>query len=212
MQAGTEEEVRKRVRYGDDSEMSSEGVTIRLSGEAEIMADGHGGLLYMPTWLELRLHGYDEPDTFARVELRDGIPRLVELSWKAGSGQSEVRQKHLRETDVSIVVEDLYPGFVFYVDPEAQTVYSPAPPPDGGESLVYLVNRKLIEQRRTGNRRITTALLEQVAEVYRSNIDHAPTAAVARVFGVKSSMASRYVAEARKRGFLPPTKQGKKNA
>ena len=63
-----------------------------------------------------------------------------------------------------------------------------------------------------GKRKILTDLLRQVADVYRANIDHAPTEAVARTFGVRSRMASGYVQRARERGCLPPTKQGKKQA
>jgi hypothetical protein len=62
------------------------------------------------------------------------------------------------------------------------------------------------------HRAVTPELLKSVAEVYRRNIDRVPTQAVARSFGVKSRMASTYVDRARRAGYLPPTKQGKKKA
>ena len=44
------------------------------------------------------------------------------------------------------------------------------------------------------------------------NIDGAPTKAVAAMFNVKDRMASTYVERARKKGYLPETKQGQKKA
>ena len=55
-------------------------------------------------------------------------------------------------------------------------------------------------------------VLRLVAEIYRANIKHAPTKAVAKHFGLKDRMASTYVDRARKAGHLPPTKQGRKQA
>ena len=55
-------------------------------------------------------------------------------------------------------------------------------------------------------------VLRKVAEVYRKNFEHAPTKAVAKHFALKDRMASTYVDTARKAGYLPPTKQGKKQA
>ena len=84
----------------------------------------------------------------------------------------------------------------------------------GEDPPAFYAARKFVDQLRTGpgNRAITPALLESVPDVYRRNIDHAPTQAVARAFGVKSRMASNYVDRARRAGYLPPTKQGKKRA
>ena len=84
--------------------------------------------------------------------------------------------------------------------------------PEGSEQDRKM--RELLEELRLdkGKRRVSAGLLEEVADVYRANIDHAPTEAVARTFGVRSRMASNYVQRARERGFLPPTKQGKKQA
>ena len=62
------------------------------------------------------------------------------------------------------------------------------------------------------SRDITPQLLERVAKVYRDNIDKYPTKAVQHHFQVSQRMAAEYVSRARKRGLLPPTKRGKKNA
>jgi hypothetical protein len=76
------------------------------------------------------------------------------------------------------------------------------------------IARKFVErQRLPRERRATTPeFLRSVAEVYRANIDGAPTKAVAAMFNVKDRMASTYVERARKKGYLPETKQGQKKA
>jgi hypothetical protein len=73
---------------------------------------------------------------------------------------------------------------------------------------------KFIERQRLPReyRVIDDDLLKQVARVYRENIRRAPTKAVAKRFGLKERMASSYVQRARRKGFLPPTKQGQKKA
>ncbi|MGH3679144.1 MAG: hypothetical protein ACRDT2_02495 [Natronosporangium sp.] len=62
--------------------------------------------------------------------------------------------------------------------------------------------------RPTRRRRMTRALLREVAEVYRAAITEgeAPTKAVADRYGVSHRTAGRWVAEARQRGELGPAK------
>jgi len=59
-------------------------------------------------------------------------------------------------------------------------------------------------------RRVTDALLKQVADVYRENNEAGafPTLAVAREFNVSRSTSARWVGLARSAGKLPRTKQG----
>lgn len=94
---------------------------------------------------------------------------------------------------------------------------------DGGDTGAVQCRGKVCELRldggnnRSGRRgrlgcRVGLALDAAVAEVYRRNINGAPTQAVAKAFGVKSRMASTYVDRARQAGLLPQTKQGKKKA
>jgi hypothetical protein len=120
-------------------------------------------------------------------------------------GQSEVRPKHLRDLDLEQLAQDLYAFEV--VDADL----------DDGTAVWERANRaanKFIERQRLPRdyRRIDDALLREVAQVYRANFSSAPTQAVAKHFGVKDRMAATYVQMARKKKFLPPTKQGKKQA
>jgi len=156
----------------------------------------------LPTWVEFELDGHDEPDFHCRVEIRDMVPRLVELGWRARENQSEIRQKHLREAEVSTVVNAVHGSWVVEIrDDEG------IPGIDDEQSQII---RGLLHDLRAGRRHVNAELLRQVAAVYPANFDDAPPQAVARTFGVKQRMAHEYVRRARERGFLPPTTQGKK--
>lgn len=58
----------------------------------------------------------------------------------------------------------------------------------------------------------TDAELQDVARVYRENIDGHPRKAVQDVFGWTPRTASRRVERARDKGYLPKTTRGRKNA
>ena len=62
--------------------------------------------------------------------------------------------------------------------------------------------------RKRANRKVTSELLQQVADVYRKG-DPAPTEAVRRAFGCSHRTAARYVQLARDAGLLSSTTQGK---
>jgi hypothetical protein len=163
--------------------------------------------LEIPTWIEQRQLGGSGPDMFVRVELRNGSPQIVELSFTSERHQNEVRQKHLRAVDVDRLATDLLAWWI------ADQFTGPKASHEEYERA-ELVAIKFLEQQRLPReyRVITDDFLKSVAEIYRMNIEHAPTKAVARKFGVKDRMASTYVQKARKAGHLPPTKQGQKKA
>lgn len=202
----------------DPETIEDEGLRFRVSGDYVAVGE-HGVPLaegewmpsprMLPTWVEFELDGHDEPDFHCRVEIRDGVPRVVELGWRAGEHQSEIRQKHLRETEVSTVVNAVYGTWVI----ELRDVWRDKPgtlhtriDSEQQERVI----RGVLYDLRAGRRHVNAELLRQVAEVYRANFDKAPAEAVARTFGVKPRMAHEYVRRARERGFLPPTTQGKK--
>lgn len=191
-------------RLWDDRLAGNDNYTIRISGEYML-----AGNSWLPTWVEIEVNGHNEPNLFARVEIRDDVPRLVELGWRASEHQREIRQKDLREQSVATILDDVYAMTIIEVR-DGEAVLNVGA--EGSEQDQKM--RDLLEELRVGKgkRRISTELLRQVADVYRANIDQAPTEAVARTFGVRSRMASSYVQRARERDFLPPTTQGKKQA
>ncbi|MGO9732754.1 hypothetical protein [Mycobacterium sp.] len=205
--------MRVRIREDGDIKEPDYGVHIRVSGEYEVVHDR-----YLPTWLELTIEGHDGPNLFRRIEVRDGQPELVVMSWWSVPGQREIKQKDVRNLPVASILDEVYPAFVLRIDRDNNRVElavgSDEMAARGESPQGFYDARSFIDQLRArhGNRVITPAFLQSVADVYRRNIDHAPTQAVARTFGVKSRMASTYVDLARRAGYLPPTKQGKKHA
>ncbi|MEV3905507.1 hypothetical protein AB0K11_24585 [Mycobacterium sp. NPDC050551] len=159
----------------------------------------------VPSWVQERRHGVGGPDVVVKVAVRDGSPEIVQLSFEAQPGQGEVREKHLRAVDVDRLAADLYATFV--------AEFSENPSRDD-EARAMRVAERFVERQRLPRdyRVLNDEVLRQVADVYRANVSHAPTKAVAKHFSVKDRMASTYVDRARKAGYLPPTKQGQKKA
>ncbi|GJF17723.1 hypothetical protein NGTWS0302_16960 [Mycolicibacterium cyprinidarum] len=166
----------------------------------------------LPEWVEVEATAFESPDMHARIALVESVPRVTSLSWSMQPHQREVRQSDLRELTVSMLVESVYASVViemhsaepFFRNEEIERL-----------SVEYrrIKVRHLIEELRSpSKRRVTGEFLREVADVYRSNIDHAPTQAVARTYGVKLRQAGDYVRKARDRGFLPEAEQGRARA
>ena len=174
------------------------------------LADGEWSpsVRFLPAWVEFELDGRDEPDFHCRIELRDDVPRLIELGYRARENQKEIRQKHLRATEIAEIVNTVYRQWIIEVSDVWRDKPGIAIPAIDDDQ--HRIVRDLVYDLRAGRRHVNSQLLRQVAEVYRANFDKAPAEAVARTFGVKPRMAHEYVRRARERGFLPPTTQGKK--
>ena len=202
----TKKRVAEGVKGYEDADVFIEDqYVLAVSKERKMVANRS-----MPLWLEFTIDGFDEPDSFLRIELRDDVPRLVELAWVAYENQSEIRPKHLREVDLAACVDMLYGMWVIEMrDGKAVTNTDPIGSEQDRRVRAFFEEQRQLQK---GRRPITDELCRHVATVYRENIATAPTQAVARVFGVKSRMASRYVDEARSRGYLSPTTQGMKKA
>lgn len=190
-------------------QVSADATTLRFRFEGQLITWSRArayaamGGINVPAWVSQQRHGQGEPDMFVKVAVRDGSPEVVELSFISQPGQREVRQKHLRTVDLHALATELYAVEVSDWDDDV-------PLNDYAQRLAA----KFIERQRLPReyRVIDDDLLKQVARVYRENIRRAPTKAVAKRFGLKERMASSYVQRARRKGFLPPTKQGQKKA
>ncbi|MBX7451934.1 hypothetical protein GR927_28425 [Mycolicibacterium sp. 3033] len=192
----------------------------RVADETELLED-----VEVPRSIELTTSGGADPDMYVRVELRDGSPVLAELSWKSGPHQGEIRQKHLRQTDVAKLVTDLVVSTISRERGMSTAALSERLLADDVdvETVMELKRlkrqsqdaaRRFVERQRLPRERrvMTDEFLLKVAEVYRENIDGAPTKVVGETFGVQPRMASKYVDRARQKGFLPPTVRGQKKA
>lgn len=166
----------------------------------------------VPTWIEYSVTGGADPDMHVRVELRDGSPQVVELSWKAQPSQGEIRRKHLRQIDLDKLVTDLVVSMIEKPVPAELLLTRKADVNQLREARRKA--RKFVERQRLPRARrvMTDEFLQKVAEVYRENINGAPTKAVGETFNVQSRQASKYVDAARQRNYLPKTVRGQKKA
>jgi len=168
---------------------------------------------WIPKVLELAGGAAGELEVYARVEVSASGSRLVELRLTNSDPDAQgIRQADLRDVQVSALTEALVAGFTFRVDrDETGTVTVDPPHPD---TRAYTDALRFVGRLRSGrtSRNITPLLLERVARIYRDNIAGNPTQAVEHHFQVSQRMAAEYVSRARKRGLLPLTKKGKKQA
>lgn len=177
----------------------------RVADDAELIEN-----VEVPQSIEMTTSGGPEPDMHVRVELRDGSPVLTELSWKSGPGQSDIQQKHLRQTTIAKLITDLV---VSTMQTNDRVPVGEAPDVTALRQSKAVARRFVDRQQLPRARRVMTPeFLQEVAKVYRENIDGKPTKAVGKTFNVQSRQASKYVDAARQRGYLPKTVRGQKKA
>jgi len=144
-----------------------------------------------------------DPMVRLRLEVVGDRPQCREVHFISGTTGRELRQSDLDGLRLSDWVERMFataawPDFVTteeFRDAEPQL-------------------RKAVSTARRGRpaRKLNREFLEQVAEVYRRNVDDRPTQTVSEAFGISHSTAAEYVRRARAAGLLPPTTPGKRKA
>ena len=152
-----------------------------------------------------------EPDLFAVFEMRDGRPECIE--WRV---TCKPTGRGMRGADLTLLNVDVMTADVF----ARHALVHDGTTGDGGDSWspprndveVAAAGRAMYEARKVRRGGVTRAELERVAQVYRENIDDAPTRAVAVALGYTDVTAARRVQRARQEGLLPPTTPGKRRA
>jgi hypothetical protein len=140
----------------------------------------------------------------ARVELRDAVPLVVNIGFTSSFGAPrEVKPSDFQR--IRSVIYDFYAAFCADIGPDGAPIHRTT---DDEDKRIA----EFLERRRTGRQRLKTDDYKRAAQVYRENFDDTPTQAVADAFGVGIRQGGNIVSECRRRGFLPPTKQGKKQA
>jgi hypothetical protein len=156
----------------------------------------------IPTQVRYRHSGdKDRPALEVAIEVRDGIPVITEV---------QVRGAHIRAKDIRIAGVDLDGALAYWLS-EVTFRRSPEVGPDGQRpwfrlSPVPADERKAamyaIEHARRGlRRRMTDELLQQVAETYQA-ARPPKWAAIKLAFGTSERSAKRWIAEAKRRGFI----------
>lgn len=176
----------------------------RVSTDFEVV-DSHR----MPLWLELESgitpDNLTEPMWFARVALHDHAPRITSIGFASEiAGSREAKASDFQRARSAIYV--FYAAFCARVGPDGEPEFRVDDPSSDRRVAEFL------ERRRTGRQRLKTDDYKRAAQIYRDNFRDTPTQAVAEAFGVGIRQGGNIVAECRRRGFLPPTKQGRKKA
>lgn len=170
------------------------------------------GRTLVPERAVWRHDGYDgSPSVRVEFELRDGQPVCVGVQFEANSDGRGVLTgdlntlPSLNRLAVEVFAE-LSSGMVAEGDDSALE----------GMDVASQIRAKIDRQfgakadRKADIR--TDAELQEVAKVYRENVHEHPRRAVEVAFGMSSRTASRRIEQARARGYLPATTQGRKNA
>lgn len=197
----------RTVHFEPWQDLPDAGFAVQVSQERIVLADH-----WVPMVLRFKTTS-QEPLLYFEVVVpeREGGPRLTEFAFISRDPESRgIRQADFRDVQVSALVEDFVAMFTVRIvrDESGEAV----------EAVTALDDMpgttRFVSRMRAGrsSRDITPDLLERVAEVYRNNITGYPGKAVQHHFQVSQRTAAEYVSRARKRGLLPPTKKGKKNA
>jgi hypothetical protein len=153
-----------------------------------------------------------EPDLEVHFEVRDGRPQCVDVHATAKpDGRS------LRTSDLHVLALDTMTLSVFArlalkstYDPETNVTTME---PITDEREFWRAVNDVDAAVKAPRRGVTRAELEQVANVYRDNVDAKPVQQVATILGYGSERtAARRVQQARDAGLLPPTTPGKRKA
>lgn len=181
------------------------GGRLRSSDEYVVLEDH-----WIPKVIEFEGGGDGDPYVYARVEVGAAGPKLVELRFLSTDPDARgVRQADLRATQVSALL-DLAAVYTIRIERDEDGAVARAVTSHGAAFAEHL---RFVGGMGPGRPRdITPQLLERVAKLYRDNIAGYPTKAVEHHFQVSQRTAAEYVSRARKRGLLPPTKKGKKQA
>ena len=155
------------------------------------------------SWVEMTAVGNrGAPDVWARCEMRDGVPEVVDFRITAKSEGRAVRSADLNAwTGLEGMAINGFRQFA------ASRTSGSVGPED--ERNYWRIAGDLHEAR-ASSRGPSKAELDEVARVYRDAIDGRPTEAVQVRFGYSRRTAARRVEQARAAGLLPPTTPGKK--
>jgi len=196
-----------------------EGSRIQRDGE-RLMADrlGAGFTMYwslvdlaqvgayaMPARIEVNLStGLHDPDIELVVRVISGVPRCTELVITRREDGREVRPKDLAAIDLETMVEVVSARWLGEIEPDGGVGF--------GMGMVFDADwtrqaRRAITKLRDGSRRpVTTAELQQVADVYNAH-ETGGLEAVMVAIRKSESTAARRIRDARKAGLIGERKR-----
>ncbi len=169
------------------------------------------GIARVPRRFTVRLVDREE----GRIWQAAGRGPDIELTFEFRTGHHECREVRVSPPDdagreikafdlASIRIDDtleMAMKFMFFTGDEDNSEIEIA---RGVEAM-----RAARDARAARKVKITDELLQEVAQVYRANVNNKPTEAVAERFDKQHRTATQYIKRARERGFLGPAIKGK---
>jgi hypothetical protein len=168
-----------------------------------------GESLRMPSrfTLHLRRAADGGPDVDVTWQIRQGAPECVEVRIAATEDGHEIRVSGLAGLRINDCLDFTVKALMSERRRKSGGVGRPA------WFSFSAGSREAIEQTRTARAarktKITDELLQEVADIYRANVNDKPTEAVAEHFDRPHRTAALYVRRARDRGFLGAAIKGR---
>jgi hypothetical protein len=153
-----------------------------------------------------------EPDLEVHFEVRDGRPQCVDVHATAKPDGRPLRTSDLHVLALDAMTLSVFARLALKSTYDAETNVTTMVPIMDEREFWRAVN-DVDAAVKAPRRGVTRAELEQVANVYRHNVDAKPVQQVAAIMGYGSERtAARRVQQARDAGLLPPTTPGKRKA
>jgi hypothetical protein len=167
--------------------------------------------VHIPAEFHLRLTGgTEQPSLHITFQVHDGRPFCVAVNLGAKPQGRQV---------LPVDFETLRNKLNHYSEVASTTAMLHVRRESGAANAVALsrvgpptARRAYRAAQKRSRTKVTDELLSEVAELYRDSGPDSAWGAIADRYGVSKSTAGRYVVLARKAGYLPPTKPGKKQA
>ncbi len=173
------------------------------------------GRVKIPKRFSVHLTDHEDgsPDVELVYEVRNGVPECRQVHVKATNTGHEVRCSGLVGIRVEDVLEEALKTLLGIAIEGPEGIFTSLVRYDHGTGTITRDDREAIRQvrgARSGRKiKITDDLLRDVAKVYRANVEHEPTAAVAEHFDKAHRTAALYVHRAREAGHLGAAIKGK---
>lgn len=162
----------------------------------------------VPCALTVDLPGADgQPGLRMRLEVIDGTPQCREFTIHSVDGGRGVRQSDVQAVKLTQWIDEFFALFAYRRDVNGTDWVTEIPT----KHIRHLgAVKDLHAATRRQPRKLDRMFLQQVADIYRANISHNPTQAVADEFGKQHRQAANYVQRARAEGLLGQTTRGRK--
>lgn len=181
---------------------------VRPAGKSTARLSWRGLDYLVPTAAVASVVGADDlPDLMAQVALVDGAPVITQLSITSKPHGMAVRDSHLDGLSMDKLARTTLLEMAIRIERTEDGVKL-GHIEDQTSDMWAVVDA--FDHAQKSRRGPSSALLQQVADIYRAHVDQSPARAVAEVLSLPQRTAARRIKQAEEAGLLPKTTPGKK--